>query len=149
MMVDSMEDRAPAARTEGRLTWVESLMLRYRLQMNVAVHVFLFALALLAAYLVRFDSGVPGSSARGDWFFGSFLPWLPYFVIMKVIIFGWLKLFRGGWKYSSIRDVANILLALGMHMLAPTVISLPFKLLLFVMVDGWYLITKGLILGYL
>ena len=45
--------------------------------------------------------------------------------------------------------VANILLALGMHMLAPTVISLPFKLLLFVMVDGWYLITKGLILGYL
>jgi type III secretion protein R len=45
--------------------------------------------------------------------------------------------------------VANILLALGMHMLSPTTISLPFKLLLFVMVDGWYLITKGLIMGYL
>lgn len=44
--------------------------------------------------------------------------------------------------------VANILLALGMHMLSPTTISLPFKLLLFVLVDGWYLITKGLILGY-
>ncbi len=45
--------------------------------------------------------------------------------------------------------VANILLALGMHMLSPTTISLPFKLLLFVLVDGWYLIIKGLILGYL
>ena len=45
--------------------------------------------------------------------------------------------------------VANILLALGMHMLSPTTISLPFKLLLFVLVDGWYLITKGLILSYL
>jgi type III secretion protein R len=45
--------------------------------------------------------------------------------------------------------VANILLALGMHMLSPTTISLPFKLLLFVLVDGWYLITKGLILGYI
>ena len=45
--------------------------------------------------------------------------------------------------------VANILLALGMHMLAPATISLPFKLLLFVLVDGWYLITKGLVLGYL
>ncbi|WNG59658.1 type III secretion system export apparatus subunit SctR [Archangium violaceum] len=45
--------------------------------------------------------------------------------------------------------VANILLALGMHMLSPTTISMPFKLLLFVLVDGWYLIAKGLVVGYL
>lgn len=45
--------------------------------------------------------------------------------------------------------VANILLALGMSMLSPTTISMPFKLLLFVMVDGWYLIAKGLVIGYL
>lgn len=44
--------------------------------------------------------------------------------------------------------VSNILMALGMQMLSPTTISLPFKLLLFVMVDGWYLITKGLVIGY-
>ncbi len=44
--------------------------------------------------------------------------------------------------------VSNILLALGMHMLSPTTISLPFKLLLFVMVDGWYLLSKALVLGY-
>jgi type III secretion protein R len=45
--------------------------------------------------------------------------------------------------------VANILLALGMHMLSPTTISLPFKFLLFVLVDGWYLLTRGLVGGYL
>ena len=45
--------------------------------------------------------------------------------------------------------VSNILMALGMQMLSPTTISLPFKLLLFVMIDGWYLITKGLITGYI
>ena len=45
--------------------------------------------------------------------------------------------------------VANILLALGMHMLSPTTISMPFKLLIFVLVDGWYLIAKGLVSGYL
>ncbi len=45
--------------------------------------------------------------------------------------------------------VANILLALGMHMLSPTTISMPFKLLLFVLVDGWYLIAKGLVVGYI
>lgn len=44
--------------------------------------------------------------------------------------------------------VSNILLALGMHMLSPTTVALPFKLLLFVLVDGWYLITRGLVLGY-
>jgi type III secretion protein R len=44
--------------------------------------------------------------------------------------------------------VSNILMALGMQMLSPTTISLPFKILLFVMVDGWYLITKGLVLSY-
>jgi len=44
--------------------------------------------------------------------------------------------------------VANILMALGMQMLSPTTISLPFKILLFVLVDGWYLITRGLVIGY-
>ena len=44
--------------------------------------------------------------------------------------------------------IGNILLSLGMHMMSPTVVSLPFKLLLFVMVDGWQLLTKGLLLGY-
>ena len=44
--------------------------------------------------------------------------------------------------------VANTLLALGMHMLSPGTISLPFKLLLFVMVDGWMLVTRGLLLSY-
>ena len=34
--------------------------------------------------------------------------------------------------------IANLLLALGMHMLSPTTVSLPFKLLLFVLADGWH-----------
>jgi type III secretion protein R len=44
--------------------------------------------------------------------------------------------------------IANILLSMGMQMLSPTVISLPFKLLLFVLVDGWFLIVRGLVLSY-
>jgi len=44
--------------------------------------------------------------------------------------------------------VANILLALGMMMLSPTIISLPFKILLFVAVDGWGLIINGLVNSY-
>ena len=45
--------------------------------------------------------------------------------------------------------VSNILAALGMMMVSPTTISFPLKLLLFVLSDGWYLLTKNLILSYL
>ena len=44
--------------------------------------------------------------------------------------------------------VANVLLALGMFMLSPTIISLPFKLLIFIAVDGWSLIVQGLVQSY-
>jgi len=44
--------------------------------------------------------------------------------------------------------VASILLSMGMMMLPPVVISLPFKILLFVMVDGWFLIIGSLVRGY-
>ena len=44
--------------------------------------------------------------------------------------------------------VASILLSMGMMMLPPVVISLPFKVLLFVLVDGWYLIVGSLVRGY-
>jgi len=41
--------------------------------------------------------------------------------------------------------VASILMSMGMFMLPPIIISLPFKLLLFVLVDGWYLVIKSLL----
>ncbi len=44
--------------------------------------------------------------------------------------------------------IASILLAMGMMMLPPSLISLPFKILLFVMVDGWYLIIRSLSLSF-
>jgi type III secretion protein R len=44
--------------------------------------------------------------------------------------------------------VANILLALGMMMLSPTTVSLPFKLMLFVSLDGWSKLVHGLVVTY-
>jgi flagellar biosynthesis protein FliP len=41
--------------------------------------------------------------------------------------------------------VASTLMAMGMFMLPPVMISLPFKLLLFIMVDGWHLVVKSLV----
>lgn len=44
--------------------------------------------------------------------------------------------------------VASTLMAMGMMMLPPVMVSLPFKLLLFIMVDGWNLLVKSLILSF-
>jgi type III secretion protein R len=44
--------------------------------------------------------------------------------------------------------VSNILLAMGMMMVSPVMISLPLKLFLFVMVDGWSRLIRGLVLTY-
>ena len=41
--------------------------------------------------------------------------------------------------------VSSVLVSMGMMFLPPTMIALPFKLIMFVMVDGWYLVVKSLV----
>jgi type III secretion protein R len=64
----------------------------------------------------------------GEAFAVGFLIYLPFLVIDLV--------------------VSNVLLALGMQMMSPTQVSLPFKLLLFVAIDGWGLLAASLVSGY-
>jgi type III secretion protein R len=64
----------------------------------------------------------------GEAFALGFLIYLPFLVIDLV--------------------VSNLLLALGMQMMSPTQVSLPFKLLLFVAIDGWGLLARSLVEGY-
>lgn len=44
--------------------------------------------------------------------------------------------------------ISSVLLAMGMMMLPPVMISVPFKILLFVLVDGWSLLITGLVKSY-
>ncbi|AIE59665.1 flagellar type III secretion system pore protein FliP [Bacillus methanolicus] len=44
--------------------------------------------------------------------------------------------------------VSSVLMSMGMMMLPPVMISLPFKILLFIMVDGWYLVVKSLLQSF-
>ena len=86
---------------------------RYHFLSQVIVHAILFTLSLLLAFLLRFDATAaagPRDSAPVEWA-GRFWRCLPFFLIVKLLIFGKMKLFRGGWRYASIRDVTNILLA--------------------------------------
>ena len=44
--------------------------------------------------------------------------------------------------------VSSVLVSMGMMFLPPTMIALPFKLIMFVLVDGWYLVVKSLVEGF-
>lgn len=45
--------------------------------------------------------------------------------------------------------ISSVLVSMGMMFLPPTMIALPFKLIMFVMVDGWYLIVRSLVEGFI
>jgi len=92
------------------LSFMEPVARRYSTLVNVGIHSVLFALALMLAQLVKFDTGVPGAGGT-NWLYHSYLPWLPVFIGLKLLIFGKMRLFRSGWRYASIRDITNILLA--------------------------------------
>lgn len=90
---------------------LDAILSRYRRIINMTVHVLLFVLALLLAYLIRSDVGLGDTEFTFAKGMESFLYVLPFFVIVKSIVFWRLKLFRGGWQYAGIRDLAKILLA--------------------------------------
>ncbi|MCD6377813.1 MAG: Gfo/Idh/MocA family oxidoreductase, partial [Planctomycetes bacterium] len=98
-------------------SWVTKRVIRHRFLSNLIIHNLLFALALLLAYVVRFDTGWPENTGKTRWFIQFYLPSLPIFLIVKTIVFERLKLFRGWWQYASIRDVVNILLAAWLSLL--------------------------------
>jgi len=86
---------------------------KHQYSLNILCHTIIFAVALLAAFLLWFDTGpkTAADATIGIWFYRTYLPILPFFVLLKLLIFGRLRLFRGGWQYSGIRDIAQILLA--------------------------------------
>ena len=79
---------------------------------------------------------------------------VPIFVIIPAFILSELKrAFQIGFLLFIpflVVDliISNILLSLGMFMLSPAMVSLPFKILLFVLTNGWNLIVQGLLLSF-
>jgi flagellar biosynthesis protein FliP len=79
---------------------------------------------------------------------------VPFYVLLPAFVISELKTaFQLGFMLFlpfMVIDVvvSSILVSMGMMFLPPASISLPFKLILFVMVDGWHLLCKALVLGF-
>ena len=74
---------------------------------------------------------------------------VPVHVLLPAFIFSELKGFQLYLPFLIVDlVVASVTISMGMLMLPPTTISLPFKLLLFVLVDGWTLVVKTLLASF-
>jgi len=79
---------------------------------------------------------------------------IPTFVLMPSFVISELKIaFEIGFLIFIpflVIDIviSSILVSMGMMFLPPTMIALPFKIILFVLVDGWHLIAKSLVMGF-
>ncbi len=110
--VDTSPDQDVSVDAETRSDRVRA---HVRLVGYIVVHNAIFALSLLLAFLLWFDANqkMVGSNNYINW--GQkclqYLAVLPFFLIVKTLIFGMKKLFRGGWQYAGIRDVISILVA--------------------------------------
>ncbi|MFT4554657.1 MAG: flagellar biosynthetic protein FliP [Chlamydiales bacterium] len=95
--------------------------------------------------------GNPNEAGTGTAFDLESIPWyclIPGFVLSELrtaFMMGFL-LFIPFLVIDMV--VASILMSMGMMMLPPVMISLPFKLLLFVVIDGWRLIIQQLVVGF-
>ena len=100
------------------------------------------------AFFLRSAQRLLPPNARGDISVNDFLVVIPAFTVSELT-----AAFQIGFLIFLpflIIDlvVSNILLSLGMMMLSPTTVSLPFKLLLFVLIGGWAKLVHGLVLTY-
>ncbi len=100
------------------------------------------------AFFLRSAHRLLPANARGDISVDDFIVVIPAFTVSELT-----AAFQIGFLIFLpflIIDlvVSNILLSLGMMMLSPTTVSLPFKLLLFVLVGGWAKLVHGLVLTY-
>ncbi|WP_408951350.1 hypothetical protein [Lysobacter sp. Hz 25] len=100
------------------------------------------------AFFLRSAQRLLPPASRGDISVNDFIVVIPAFTVSELT-----AAFQIGFLIFLpflIIDlvVSNILLSLGMMMLSPTTVSLPFKLLLFVLIGGWAKLVHGLVLTY-
>ncbi len=100
------------------------------------------------AFFLRTQQRISGPEKAGELKDSDFVILIPSFVVKELRLafqIGFL-IFLPFLIIDMV--ISNILLAMGMMMLSPVTISLPFKILLFVLVDGWVKLSHGLVLSY-
>ncbi|HUN82175.1 MAG TPA: hypothetical protein VMV81_11780, partial [Phycisphaerae bacterium] len=81
-------------------------MMRHRIAVSSLVHTILFAFAFFCAFGLHYNF-----KQFNLWLTSFFLPLLPIVVVIKVIVYAWMKMFRGSWRYVGMRDLLSVVKA--------------------------------------
>ncbi|GMU21803.1 MAG: capsular polysaccharide biosynthesis protein [Phycisphaerae bacterium] len=80
---------------------------RHRTLLSVLAHGLLFTLSLFTAFALRYDFHFRPQ----PWFTQEYLTYLPLTLAVKLLIFGWLGLYRDSWRYVGLRDLFAVIKA--------------------------------------
>jgi len=83
-----------------------SFLLKFRTLLIVLVHILVFALSLMLSFLLAYNMRF-----EREWLVGKYPLLLLFFVIIKLIIFGLFRQYRGWWRYVGISEITEILRA--------------------------------------
>ncbi|MGB8226821.1 MAG: nucleoside-diphosphate sugar epimerase/dehydratase [Sedimentisphaerales bacterium] len=81
-------------------------LLRFRKQIIMLAHIAAFALSLLMAFLLVFNM-----QFQHEWFFIQYPRFLVFFIIIKLVVFGYFRQFQGWWRFVGISDLLAIVKA--------------------------------------
>jgi len=104
-MTDPITDTQPEKddRNPSQFSPLASL-LHYRKLLIISAHIAAFAASLLFAFLLANNMQL-----RRDWLIGQYPTLLVFFVIIKLVVFGLFRQYRGWWRYVGISDLISIL----------------------------------------
>ncbi|NLX12373.1 MAG: polysaccharide biosynthesis protein [Phycisphaerales bacterium] len=77
--------------------------IRHRVFVYFWAHAVLFGFALLISFLLRYNLRIDG-----EWFLREYLTYLPLTLVIKLSVFGAMKLYRDSWRYVGLRDLFGI-----------------------------------------
>ncbi|MHC4443974.1 MAG: polysaccharide biosynthesis protein [Planctomycetota bacterium] len=83
-----------------------SWYVRYRTLLSMFAHMLLFSLGLFTAFALAYNF-----DQIKRWFVSEYLTYLPLTLIVKLSIFGWMRLYRDSWRYVGLRDLFSIIKA--------------------------------------
>jgi FlaA1/EpsC-like NDP-sugar epimerase len=81
-------------------------LLRFRKQIIMLVHILMFAASLMMAFLLANNM-----QFQQEWFVTQYLRLLVFFIILKLIVFGYFRQYQGWWRFVGISDLLSIVKA--------------------------------------